>query len=616
MKLLLILGNLLIFPWFSYSQINTINTIAGIKNAPGYSGDGGAASSAHLTNPFGMCTDNTGNLYIADIGNHVIRKIDRNGIITTVAGNGTAGYSGDGGPATSARFYTPRDVAVDMAGNLYISDFSKRVVRKVNTAGIISTIAGNGTQGYTGDGGPATAAQLYHPAGLAIDHSGNLYIADDSNHVVRKVNTAGIISTFAGNGYPWYSGDGGPATSATMWLPSGIAVDNMDNVYITDRATSSVRKVNRSGIISTFAGNGSIGYSGDGGPATAARIHAVFAIAFDNSNNAYITDNDNAVIRKIDAAGIITTFAGTPKQQGYSGDGGPALSAKLWYPVGIAADATGIYVTDPQNQTIRKISPCIASVPSLTISSTSDNICAGTPVTFNTTALNEGATPEYQWQLNGVNTGTNSPKYTNKTLVNGDKVSCILTSSLACTAPVSSDNVITMTVHPLPGLTISPDTIIWLGGQAQLHASATGTIVEYRWTPSAGLSNTTIPNPVATPAKTTTYQLTVVTDKGCTANAGMTVYASRKIVLPNAFTPNRDGKNDVFKIPEGIYFTLQNFSIYNRWGNLIFSTTDINKGWDGTYKGFNADIGTYVYVINGSFINSKVFLKGTVELMR
>src|SRR5687767_5847678 len=189
MKLLLILANLLIFPWFSYSQI--INTIAGIKNVAGYSGDGGAASSAHLTNPIELCTDNAGNLYIADIGNHVVRKIDKNGIITTVAGNGTAGYSGDGGPATTARLDRPRAVAVDKVGNLYISDLAKAIVRKVNTAGIISTIAGNGTKGYTGDGGPATAAQLHYPTGLAIDHSGNLYIAEDSSHVVRKVNTAG-----------------------------------------------------------------------------------------------------------------------------------------------------------------------------------------------------------------------------------------------------------------------------------------------------------------------------------------------------------------------------------------------------------------------------------------
>jgi gliding motility-associated-like protein len=613
MKLLLILANLLIFPWFSYSQI--INTIAGIKNVAGYSGDGGAASSAHLTNPIELCTDNAGNLYIADIGNHVVRKIDKNGIITTVAGNGTAGYSGDGGPATTARLDRPRAVAVDKVGNLYISDLAKAIVRKVNTAGIISTIAGNGTKGYTGDGGPATAAQLHYPTGLAIDHSGNLYIAEDSSHVVRKVNTAGIISTFAGNGIPMSKGDGGPATSASLILPRGVAVDNMDNVYIVDHSANKVRKVNTAGIISTFVGDGNMGSSGDGGSATAARIYLAYSIAFDDANNAYITDNDNHVIRKIDAAGIITRYAGITKQLGYSGDGGPALSAKLTHPIGIAADATGIYVTDTHNHTIRKITPCTGvPTPSLSISTASNTICAGTPVRFQATASHGGTNPIYQWQLNGVPTGTNSPEYTNNTLVNGDKVSCILTSSLACTAPVSSDNAIVMTIHPLPALTISPDTTIRVGAHAQLQASATGTIDEYRWMPSTGLSNPSIPNPVAMPAGTTTYELMVITDKGCTASAGLTIYVSKPIVLPNAFTPNRDGKNDVFKIPEGIYFKLQHFSIYNRWGNIIFSTTDINKGWDGTYKGYNADQGTYVYVISGS--NGKVFIKGTVELIR
>jgi trimeric autotransporter adhesin len=333
-----------------------ISTIAG-TGSQGYSGDGGPATSAQLNFPNGVAADNSGNLYIADYGNDRVRKVTPAGIISTVTGNGTAGYSGDGGPATSAQLYVPNSVAVDNSGNLYITDYGNGRVRKVTPAGIISTIAGNGTSGYSGDGGPATSAQFYSTDGVVVDNSGNLYIADVGNNRVRKVTPAGIISAIAGNGTFGYSGDGGPATSAQLNAPNALAVDNSGNLYITDNGNSRVRKVTPAGIISTVAGNGSQGYSGDGGPATSAQLLQPRGVTVDKSGNLYIADSFNGRIRKVTPAGIISTVAGNGSK-GYSGDGGPAISAQLYLPNSVAVDNSGnLYMSDYGNSGVRKVTP-------------------------------------------------------------------------------------------------------------------------------------------------------------------------------------------------------------------------------------------------------------------
>jgi hypothetical protein len=242
--------------WSNWVTCQTINLFAGTpEGAIGYSGDGGPVIAAAISYPGGTVSDKQGNVFIADGGNHVVRKVSPSGVISTVAGVGTSGYSGDGGPATSAKLWLPISVAMDTSGNLYILDYISSIVRKVNKQGIISTIAGNGTTGYSGDGGPANLARLNHPTDLAIDKAGNIYIADKENKVVRKVNTLGIISTVAGNGTSGYTGDGGPATAAQL-TPYAVAIDNDGNLYIADGKSSVIRKVNASGIISTFDGNG------------------------------------------------------------------------------------------------------------------------------------------------------------------------------------------------------------------------------------------------------------------------------------------------------------------------------------------------------------------------
>jgi alpha-tubulin suppressor-like RCC1 family protein/sugar lactone lactonase YvrE len=327
-----------------------ITTVAG-NGESGYSGDGGPALLANLNGPSGLTVDAAGNIYISDTSNHRIRKVDASGMITTVAGNGTLGYSGDGGPAVVASLNSPRGLSVDPSGNIYIADANNRRVRKVDASGTITTVAGSGAYGYSGDGGPATAASFNSTWDVAVDPAGNMYIADMGNHRVRKVDTSGIITTVAGNGIAGYSGDGGPATLASLSSPRSIAIALGGSLYIADSGNQVIRKMDPAGMIMTVAGNGTSGYSGDGGPALAASLGSAFDVAVDNAANIYIADAMNQRIRKVDASGIIDTFAG-----GWLGDGGPAIAATVNRPQGVALDRFGnLLIADPGHDRVRKV---------------------------------------------------------------------------------------------------------------------------------------------------------------------------------------------------------------------------------------------------------------------
>ena len=313
--------------------------------------DGIPAASASINDPYGVAVDSLGNLYIADSGNERIRKVDLSGIITTLAGTGERGRSGDGGPATEAQLVHPTDVATDAAGNVYIPDGSR--VRKVDPSGIITTLAGTVERGFSGDGGPANQAQLSRATDVALDSAGNIFIADSHNHRVRKVDPAGIIATVAGTGERGFSGDGGPATEAQLSYPGALAVDSSGNVLVEDGFR--VRRIDPSGIITTLAGPGEEGVLGDGGPATEERLSFVSGLAADASGNVYVASRLHRRIRKIDASGTITTLVGTG-EAGISGDGGPAAEAHLWLPTSVAVDGSGnVYVTEYNR--VRKINP-------------------------------------------------------------------------------------------------------------------------------------------------------------------------------------------------------------------------------------------------------------------
>jgi trimeric autotransporter adhesin len=405
---------------FKVDSSGALTRIAGIGRS-GYSGDGSAATAAQLEFPDGIALDSAGNIYVADTTANVVRTISPAGIISTYAGQGTAGYTGDGGAAAQAQLNAPMGLALDAAGNLYIADSGNSVVRKVAKGGVITTFAGNGSAGYSGDGGQATSAALNQPEGVAASPSGAVYIADTFNNRVRLVS-GGVIQTAAGTGISSFSGDGGPATAATMFLPTDVATDNSGNWYLADFGNSRIRKVsqgkiqtviggngtetifdeavattirlngptgiavdnsgdifiaegsigtgtglavgdyrvwkiNSVGVVSTVAGNGLESYSGDGGAAVAAQLNNPAALTFDTAGNLYIADTANNRVRKIAPSGTISTAAGTGVA-GFSGDGGAAIKAQLNRPQGLAADADGnVYIADGGNNRIRKLLP-------------------------------------------------------------------------------------------------------------------------------------------------------------------------------------------------------------------------------------------------------------------
>ncbi len=304
--------------------------------------------------------------------------------IITAAGNGSSSFSGDGGAATNASLAYPRGVAVDSVGNLFVADYENNRIRKAGTNGIITTLAGNGSYGFSGDGGAATNASLYYPYGVAVDNVGNLFIADSDNDRIREVGTNGIITTVAGNGNSGFSGDGGAATNTSLYYPYGVAVDSVGNLFIADSDNDRIREVSTNGIITTVAGNGSYGFSGDGGAATNASLYYPYGVAVDSVGNLFVADNDNERIREVGTNGIITTVAGNGSH-GFYGDGNVATNASIYSPYGVAVDNLGnLFIADCYNDRIRQVSAWPASLSTLNLAGvTTNNIGAYSVIVSN-----------------------------------------------------------------------------------------------------------------------------------------------------------------------------------------------------------------------------------------
>ncbi|MBD2701400.1 hypothetical protein IC229_12175 [Spirosoma sp. BT702] len=521
----------------------TISTVVGTGSRT-YRGDGGAATNARLNEPSGVAVDGSGNIYIADQYNHRIRKINAaNGIISTIAGTTTYGFSGDGGAATNARLTQPTGVALDAAGNLYIADQYNHRIRKVNaTNGNISTVAGNGSANYSGDGGAATSASLNYPTGVAIDAAGNLYIADKMNHRIRKVLAVnGTISTIAGNGSGGFSGDYGAATSARLNNPMDVSVDAAGNLYIADKDNHRIRKVNASdGTISTVAGNSTIseappgggtpgggppgpgeppgpgggmpsgGYRGDGGAATMAELNSPTGVWVDGAGNLYIADQSNHRIRKVNATNsIISTVVGNGSS-GYSGDGGAATAAMLYKPADVVLDGSGnLYIADQSNSRIRKVAPLATNVNPVNPPA----ICAASDLSLTAIASNFSPT-SFNWSSEPAGISASGAI----TLLTAPTVSVptIFTITVnASDGQLSAATSFTLTVNPVPSVSINPSstTLTCTIPMVSLSAVSSGT---YGW--STGENTETIS---ATSAGT--YSVTVTNVNGCTATTSVEI---------------------------------------------------------------------------------------------
>jgi sugar lactone lactonase YvrE len=327
-----------------------------------------AGAQVPLVLPSAIVFDAQGNLYFAETGNHVVRRLSPAGVVTTVAGAGVQGFSGDGGAAVVAELDSPAGLAISAMGDLYIADTHNHRVRKVAAAtGIITTAAGAGVAGFSGDGGTATAARLDLPTALAIDAAGNLYVADTDNHRVRRIAAGtGVITTVAGDGVERFAGDGGPATASSIDSPNGLAVDAAGNLYIADTHNGRVREVSvASGVISTVAGTGSVGFSGDGGAATTAGLALPRGLTIDSAGNIYVADSANHRVRRISAAGVIATVAGQGTET-FAGDGAPAVAARLDSPKAVAISPAGLLtLADRDNQRIRQLDALPAPGPDI-----------------------------------------------------------------------------------------------------------------------------------------------------------------------------------------------------------------------------------------------------------
>ncbi|MGP8216201.1 MAG: T9SS type A sorting domain-containing protein [Bacteroidia bacterium] len=582
---------LLCFSLFTFSfslihaQVQIINTIAG-NGSNGYSGDGGAATAAELSFPAGIVIDGSGNVYIADNRNNCIRKINTSGIISTVAGNGTGGYGGDGGAATAAELNYPTGIAVDAFGSMYIADNGNRRIRMVSTSGIIRTVAGG--SGNPDTNGQATMAALNVPYDVVVDATGNIFIADAGDNRILKVNTSGFISSVAGNGLSGYNGDGIAATTAEFNGPWGLTVDDSDNIYIADCYNNRVRKVNSAGIISTVAGGGSSGL-GDGGPATSAEV-SPRGITLDNSGNMYIADWNHR-IRKVSTAGIINTIAGDGACC-FSGDGGPATTAEL-QSLEVAVNVSGnIFLSDSGNNRIREVYTVYP--PKANFAAVDSNVCSGGMVQFidesDSTLTYKPA--NWKWAFAGGTPDTSSArnptvdyntpgKYTVKLVVTNaagsdsltktayitvnptPTVSVSASSTTVCpgeSALLTANGALTyswsnglgtgsgITVFPMvtscftvtgtnsfgcsdtaticltvPTIQTGHDTAITCGNTIQLNAVCTPSASSIVWSPSAYLNNANIVNPICKLEGKQVNYIVTATITGCTVKNSITI---------------------------------------------------------------------------------------------
>jgi len=677
--------------------------------------------------PTGICIDAAGNIYIADAGNHVIRKIDPAGNVTTFAGSGSVGNTD--GKGTAASFDTPAGIAIDAAGNLYVTDSRSGLIRVVSPAGVVTTLAG--TAYYTAnDKGSGLGVSFDQPYGIVVDSHGNLFVADAGGNQIRKVTPVGFVYTFAGTGVAGFAD--GPGTTALFNAPAGIAIDASDNLYVADTYNNRIRKITASGFVSTLAGNSQAGRFDAVG--TNANFNKPYNLAIDKNGNIYVADTQNQDIRKVDINNAVTTIAGNDtagNRDGYIYVRGSTLPiAEFNNPVGIALMANGnLLIGDVSNNEIRMLStgsyvstyggsstaglengnlnydalhsttasvmvnvksylkittvysdvtllPCYTTMPDFIKSnpptfSYNCNIniaphqepAPGTPLTSNTIytvkIIAENAEPDYDTvafkvtsrdivpqptvniapsttgdicagsplTFTATTQNAGAPTYqwtvngtnagTNSATFtgvfnNGDAVICNIVSG-QCFAPASSEPYI-VTMQPIPTVTFGKNIIVKFNSTVQLDPIITGDIVSYQWSPSDGLSSSIIASPVLTALKTENYTLTVASSTGCVGSGTINVQVIGDVDVPNAFTPNGDGVNDQWEIPALVLYPNCVVSVYNRYGTRVYYSVGYPKSWDGTCNGHSLPAGAYYYIIDLKINKPRV--AGSVTILK
>jgi len=601
----------------------TVTTIAGTGVAGHADGD---ALDARFNRPWGILLDNSGNMYVADKDNHVIRKISSGGAVTTIAGtvNREGAINGTG---TSAKFYSPENMVFDNDGNMYIADTDNHLIRKMTPAGEVTTFAGSGDRGKINSTG--TAASFSNPIGLVINSlTGDIYVAEYGNHLIRKIAPDGRVSTFAGNGIPGNSN--GTGESASFDRPYGLTIDNLGNLYLSD-ANNVIKKITPAGKVYTIAGSLRVPPASNDGLALKAAFYTPIGLTFDNNSNLYVADENNNKIRKITLGGGY--FIDKPLPAGLELDPSTGVITGTPTEASPSTDYTIIgHNYFGESSFVMNITVDERIEPVVQISPATADVCEGSLVTFRATAEKAGSAPAYQWKVNGINSGDDSPEFSGNDFQNGDKITCVVINN-DNDSPINSapSNEATVTIRPLLTLDVSIHTD--QNGQmcagtrisfTALSYSNSLSSPKYEWSvngQSTGVTGINFSSATLRDGDQVTCTVTApancVVDPSAVSNT-LTISFLPEMLCgvrpPNAFSPNGDGTNDAWIIPTLLSYPDCTVHIFNRNGEPVFRSSGYAKPWDGNHKGKPLPAGTYYYVIGLTPDLKK--LSGAVTILR